>query len=66
MAGADVGSDRGESGPIGQVSHGREEKRRDEAGGGHLSNGMLSFVLPLLYYYRTCKGPRERHSENCA
>jgi hypothetical protein len=26
MAGADVESDRGESGPIGQVSHGREEK----------------------------------------
>jgi hypothetical protein len=26
--GADVGSDRGESRPIGQVSHGREEKKK--------------------------------------
>ena len=48
MAGADVGSDSGESCPIGLVLHRREEKRRDEAGGDNLSNGMLSFVLPVL------------------
>jgi hypothetical protein len=45
---ADVGSDSGESCPIGLVLHRREEKRRDEAGGDNLSNGMLSFVLPVL------------------
>jgi hypothetical protein len=52
MAGADVGSDRGKSCPIGQVSHGRDGRKKEEMKQEediHLSNGMLSFVLPLLY-----------------
>ena len=71
MTDADVGSDRGEPSPIGQVLHGREGKKEETK----QEEEHLRVTECFHLYHRCCTGTttvlarakgRKRHLENCA